>query len=166
VTAGFYHVDSAVSPGATATEPRATRRAARAGSVVVILALVALVGCRGRQSNRALDPTNELPFGSLDSPTNGQHVGHEVTVGGWAMDDRGIREIRVYVDGHFTNMGQIAVDRPDVSKVFPQYVRGNNLHGWGIPIEFQSAGAHKIVVQAVDSDGATRDIGAIEITSD
>jgi N-acetylmuramoyl-L-alanine amidase len=129
-----------------------------------LLALIVGGGCR-RQSNRALDPTNELPFGHVDMPTDGQHVGSETSVAGWAMDDRGIREIRVYVDGHFVNVAQLAVDRPDVSKVFPQYARGSHQHGWGVSVQFQGADVHKIVVQAVDSDGATRDIGVLDVTS-
>ena len=161
MTARFYHVGSATFPGAAPRKGRAMRRMVIAGSLVV---LSVMAGCR-RQSNRALDPANELPFGTVDTPANGQHVGGEVNFGGWAMDDRGIREIRIYVDGHFVNLGQLGVERADVSKAFPQYVHGNHQHGWGIPIDFTSPGAHKVVVQAVDIDGATRDIGVLDITS-
>jgi hypothetical protein len=159
VTDGFYHVDSA----AFTARARSMRRAVVVGSVLV---LFAAGGCRERQPNRALDPTNELPLGRADNPSEGQHLTRETSVGGWALDDRGIREIRVYIDGHLVNTGQVAVDRPDVSKAFPQYAHGTNLHGWSIPIRFPSAGAHKLLVQAVDTDDATRDIAVLDVTSD
>jgi hypothetical protein len=138
------------------------RRAMIVGSMLVLLAAS---GCRGRQSTRALDPSNELPLGHVDTPTDGAHVGSELNVGGWALDDRGIREVRVYIDGHFVNAGPLNTNRPDVSKMFPSYAHENHLHGWTIPVEFPTAGPHKMLVQAVDSDGATRDIGVLDVIS-
>lgn len=137
-------------------------RAVIAGSMLVLLVSG---GCRGRQTNRALDPSNELPWGHVDTPADGQHVGNEMNFGGWALDDRGIREVRVYIDGHFVNATPLNTDRPDVSKAFPQYAHETHLHGWTVPVEFLSAGAHKVLVQAVDTDGATRDIGVFDVTS-
>jgi N-acetylmuramoyl-L-alanine amidase len=88
-----------------------------------------------------------------------------VTVGGWALDDRGVAEIRVYVDNHFATSTVLNTDRPDVSKAFPQYARGNDKHGWTVAIAFDAPGPHTILVQAIDSDGATRDIGSVAVTS-
>jgi hypothetical protein len=56
-------------------------------------------------------------------------------------------------------------ERPDVSKVFPQYARGANRHGWTLTMDFVTPGPHAVLVQAVDSDGATRDIGTITVTA-
>ena len=81
------------------------------------------------------------------------------------MDDREIREVRVYVDGRFAEVSKLNTDRPDVSKVFPQYAHATHLHGWTTTIVFEAPGAHTILVQAVDSNGATRDIGAVPVVS-
>jgi hypothetical protein len=116
-------------------------------------------------TNRALDPANELPFGRVDIPAAGAQVPASITVGGWALDDRGIAEIRIYVDNHFSSTAPLNTDRADVSKAFPQYARGSDKHGWTVAIAFDAPGPHTIVAQAVDSDGATRDIGSVAVTS-
>ena len=116
-------------------------------------------------TNRALDPSNELPFGHVDTPTDGASVPSQVTLGGWAMDDHGIKQVRVYIDNHFADAAVDNTPRPDVTKVFPSYARGSDLHGWTMLISFDAPGRHAVLVQAVDSDGATRDIGALTLTS-
>ena len=132
-------------------------------AVASAVALGSISGCTRRPSNRAIDPSNELPFGVVDGPTEGASVGLVSSAGGWAVDDRGVREVRVYVDGRFINSSPLNTPRPDVAKVYPQYMRGTNVMGWTLAIEFPSPGPHTILVQAVDTDGATRDIGTIKV---
>ena len=111
------------------------------------------------------DPANELPFGHVDMPVNGAQVGMLSGIGGWAIDDRGVRELRLYVDGHIVNTTRIMIARPDVSRAYPRYARPGDLFGWSMLLGFDSPGPHDVVVQAVDSDGATRDIGALTVTA-
>jgi hypothetical protein len=132
--------------------------------VAALLGAVVTGGCGGG-SNRALDPANELPLGHVDAPAEGAQVASTMTIGGWALDDRGVRAVRVYIDGHFADEIEPNTDRPDVTKAYPQYARGGNLHGWTLAVSFANPGPHVIVAQAVDSDGATRDIGTINVTS-
>jgi len=127
------------------------------------LAISMAVACRGNEAVR--DPGNELPFGAIDVPVNGAQVKAQAPIAGWALDDRGIAEIRIYVDAHLVSTGQPSVDRPDVSKQFPQYARGSNRHGWILGLAFDAPGPHAVLVQAVDSDGATRDIAALTVTA-
>ena len=146
---------------------RARRRVLAATGLSIVLGLSAACGSRsGSDANPALDPANELPFGNLDVPVAAAQVNAQILVGGWAMDDRGVREVRVYVDGRFANATPLNFDRPDVSKMFPPvYVRGGNLHGWGVNVGFAAPGPHTVLAQAVDSDGATKDIGTVSVTS-
>lgn len=111
------------------------------------------------------DPSNELPFGFIDQPTANAQTGAQTAVGGWAMDDREVQEVRIYVDGRFAERGIINTARPDVSKVFPQYAHSSHMHGWTLSVTFEAPGAHTLLVQAVDSNGATRDIGTVQVTS-
>lgn len=145
-----------------ADRPR-VRSAVLCAAAGVLLAATLLAGC-GR-SSREQDPSNELPFGHVDVPVAGAQVKAQGPVAGWALDDRGIREIRVYVDGHIINTGHLTDQRPDVSKAFPQYARGSNLHGWALLMGFDAPGPHTVIVQAVDTDGATRDIGTFDVTA-
>jgi hypothetical protein len=56
-------------------------------------------------------------------------------------------------------------DRPDVAKAYPSYARGSSKHGWTTTVQFNAAGPHTVIVQAVDTNGATRDIGVLHLTS-
>ena len=139
-----------------------TQRTAPAASVLLLCAAIS-AGC-GHPSG-VEDPANELPFGHIDVPVAGAQVQAQTPIAGWALDDRGVREIRVYVDGRLVNHGPVTNERPDVSKVYPQYARGGNRHGWTLTMDFVAPGLHAVLVQAVDSDGATRDIGTITVTA-
>jgi hypothetical protein len=139
---------------------RPRRRAARAALPLAVAAVLA--GC---SEKGVKDADNELPFGHVDAPTQGAEVKMLTPVAGWAIDDRGIREIRLYVDNHIVNSGRTGQDRPDVSRAYPRYTRGNNRPGWTLLAGFDAPGAHTLLVQAVDSDGATRDIGVIGVTA-
>jgi len=98
-------------------------------------------------------------------PQPGAEVTALAVVGGWALDDRGIREIRLYIDGHIATTTQLSQARPDVTQAFPQYAKGHTRHGFSMLAGFDVPGRHTLVVQAVDSDGATRDIGVINVTA-
>ena len=151
--------------------PRPAARQMRAGSdapagllaASVVLTAALAAGCGG--SEGVLDRANELPFGHVDVPVEGARVPAQTPIAGWALDDRGVREIRVYVDGRIVNHGPLTDDRPDVSKAFPQYARGTNRHGWTLTMDFVVPGPHAILVQAVDRDGASRDIATLTVTA-
>lgn len=142
--------------------PVGRRKGVSAAAGVLLTATLA-AGC-GR-SNGVEDPANELPFGHVDVPVEGARVNAQTPIAGWALDDRGVREIRVYVDGRIVNHGPLTNERPDVSKAFPQYARGGNRHGWTLTMDFVVPGPHAVLVQAVDHDGATRDIGTLTVTA-
>jgi hypothetical protein len=118
---------------------------------------------QGTQGSGVLDPTNELPIGTVDTPSEGAIVPMSTLAGGWAVDDRGIREIRLYVDGHFMSTTPLNTPRADVARIYPQYARGTDMFGWTTTIDFPAAGPHTIVAQAVDSDGATHDLATVKV---
>jgi len=128
-----------------------------------VIAAVALAACETHKGVN--DPANELPFGALDFPVQGAQVKAEAPVAGWVLDDRGVQQVRVYVDGHLINTGGLTQERPDVSKMFPQYSHGTHKHGFLMLMGFDAPGPHVIVIQAVDSDGATRDIGVVNVVA-
>jgi hypothetical protein len=112
------------------------------------------------------DPANELPIGVVDTPAAGEVLRPGPTmVGGWAADDTGILEVRIYFDGRFVTRATPTVARPDVAKALPKYARTGDLYGWNVAVDFAATpGAHTILAQAVDRSGATRDIGVIPVT--
>ena len=99
------------------------------------MTIAVIAGCAGCPSrcagqDRSSDPANELPFGKIDVPVESARVQARTPVAGWALDDRGIREIRVYVDGRFAALGAMKEPRPDVRLALPDYPCGRDRHGW------------------------------------
>ena len=98
-----------------------------AARVAVAAALLAVaLGCNRGASEGVLDPSNELPFGSVDQPAAKSQTGASTPVGGWAMDDHEVREVRIYVDNRLAEVSTINTERPDVSKVFPAYAHATH----------------------------------------
>jgi hypothetical protein len=78
-----------------------------------------------------------------------------------------VKEVRLFVDNKFVARTTVNQLRPDVSKVYPNYATSDKgFHGWVITTTLGSvfaAGPHTLVVQAVDTQGATRDIGTVSV---
>jgi hypothetical protein len=138
----------------------------RSACVATLAAALTLASaCRRGAPEGVLDPENELPFGNVDAPAAQSQTVSTTHVAGWAMDDREIREVRVYVDGRLAEVTTLNTERKDVSKIFPQYAHASHRHGWTTNVVFEAPGPHTILVQAVDSNGATRDIGSVPVVS-
>ena len=138
--------------------------------LALFVVLAAALGCQSRPADPAPkagpDPKNELPFGMIDAPPTGASVERQVQMYGWALDDGGVTEVRFFVDGRFVKRAPIDVARPDVAKAFPAYATGTDVHGWAVTVPIAPelpAGEHAIIAQAVDTKGATRDIGTITV---
>ena len=111
------------------------------------------------------DPNNELPFGFLDAPAPNSPVPGHVTAVGWALDDTGVARIDVYVDRKYKMSVPVGSSRIDVGRAFPKYARDGNIHGWMAEIDLGATpGPREILVQAVDTSGAARDIGLVNVT--
>ena len=136
--------------------------------VLIGLCAVCAAACM-QLSKSEPDPKNELPFGYVDEPKDGTSIDRNVTTHGWAMDDNGVAEIRVFLDNHFVARTTPTEARPDVSKAFPRYAHGKDTHGWTLIVPLDAGvvlGPHTLVYQAVDNQGATRDIGTVNVRLD
>ena len=79
------------------------------------------------------------PFGTLDTPTNGNTVAGEVAVTGWGLDDEGVAGVDIYrspVNGEganpvFVGSANFVRDaRPDIAGAYPA-LPNKNRAGWG-----------------------------------
>jgi len=83
--------------------------------------------------------TDQVPFGSFDSPADGSTVMSSVPVTGWALDDIGIKKVSIYRDAvQGEGSGEVYIGqanlvdgaRPDVEGSYPAYPM-NYQAGWG-----------------------------------
>lgn len=117
------------------------------------------------------------PFGSFDTPIEGESVSGSIAVTGWALDDSGIDWVKIYREsGEPHNLFYIGdavfVEgaRPDIEQAFPYYP-GNRRAGWGYMLLthfLPNKGNGKFVLHAVAKDisGNTTDLGTKTIMCD
>ena len=80
---------------------------------------------------------------------------------GW-LDDRGSRGANFSMASSGTTLN---VRRPDVTPRTSRYGHGHTRHGWNVRVDLgPNPGMRTLRVEAVDDDGATRDIGIFVLT--
>src|SRR5262245_24965273 len=92
---------------------------------ILILLCGALPACNSAtpppSNATSIDPNNELPFGVIDAPTPGMHVPRTFIATGWALDDGGVANIRLFVDNKYFMQIDHRNVRDDLRATFPTY---------------------------------------------
>jgi hypothetical protein len=111
-------------------------------------------------------PVATPPFGFMDVPLEAAVVDGSVAVGGWALDDLGVLEVRIYRNsvspeppGERVFLGTavfVEGARPDIETAYPTYPSVRRA-GWGFMLltnmlPQQGNGAFQISAYAVDAD--------------
>jgi len=117
----------------------------------------------------------DLPFGSFDTPIDGTTAAGSVPLTGWALDESGIRNVKIYrEDGddliYIGDAILVEGARPDVEAAYPGYP-DNTKAGWGYMLLtnfLPNGGSGTYVFHAVAMDMAykTSTLGVKTITFD
>jgi len=99
------------------------------------------------------------PFGWLDEPASTVSGGGQVTVRGWALDNRGVTAVEAVIDESITAPLSYGDSRPDVCLVWPGYpdcdaVGFSGTADFGPPDDCP----HLLEIVATDTDGNRRTI--------
>lgn len=102
---------------------------------------------------------NLPPFGYLDLPPEGSAYSGPMEIGGWALDDRGVSLVEMYVDGTKIANAMYGFFRPDVEAVFPGFP-GNPNSGYTAAIDTAPMlpGTHWLMIRVIDSQGLITDM--------
>ena len=109
-------------------------------------------------------PRPDRPLGNVDEPLRDITANGHLRLSGWAGDYRGIREVRVRLNGEVLAVSQLNAERPDVSATYPEFCHGTDRHGWRMRIELTIPGIHRLSVEAVNIDGVSAEIGTRFVT--
>jgi len=105
----------------------------------------------------------------LDTPAAGATVTGVVEVAGWIIDDRGVSNIDLYVDGVFVAAADLNIPRYDVLQAYPWYAGTENAFP-GFSVSFKAGdlanGSHSVFVRVTFSDATTEDFGNRFVTVD
>ncbi|HKD19034.1 MAG TPA: Ig-like domain-containing protein, partial [Thermoanaerobaculia bacterium] len=103
------------------------------------------------------------PFGSIDSPTEGQTVSGIVSVSGFVLDLNTIDHIDLLVDGAFVATAEMNLPRLDVLLLFPTYANSPSAQP-GFLTSFLASGlsngAHSVSIRVTESASQAQTIVA------
>lgn len=118
---------------------------------------------------------SETPFGHFATPEDGSTVRSSIPVTGWALDDIGVENVKIYREeaGNLVYIGDavfIEGARPDVEQAFPDYPM-NYKAGWGYMMLTNflpngGNGTYKLYAIAADVEGNQITLGTRTITCD
>jgi hypothetical protein len=102
--------------------------------------------------------TGLAPFGSLESPGPDANIDADtMTVSGWALDNRGVTELRVHIDGQQVASTTPNLTREDVCLAWPLYP-GCPQVGFEVNLDVSTLSPcpHLLEIEALDTDGNAR----------
>jgi hypothetical protein len=148
------------------------RRPRRHGTPAILagLAAVAVIGVFGatagpRLTRALLTPDtgpNPLSIGYIDWPKPRTSVSSVFTVEGWAADEDGVVEVRIYVDRDRAAVVRPSVARPDVDAAYPRVARER--HGFGAELNVGSkTGSCLVRADVLDKRGAVTTVARARI---
>lgn len=135
---------------------------------VLAVLLGAMMACsaeapRPDAPKRQREPNRES-MGFIDIPADGATVDPYVRVTGWAVDESGVKGVRIYFDDELMVTAPIVTRRPDINDKYPQFAKPDALHGFEAMVD---AGAHvgftTIRAVAVDGRGAQSQIRTVSV---
>jgi len=72
---------------------------------------------------KAVKKIQLLPITSIESPTLSKSPkGTNLSVGGWALNPKGVKEIKVYVNKVLCGKANYGLIRNDIKKIYPSYI--------------------------------------------
>jgi hypothetical protein len=106
----------------------------------------------------AEDTFNFASFGFIDQPTTFDFVGGDVTFSGWVIDENGVNQVEILIDGNFVGVAQYGFIRTDVEAEYPSG-RASRTSGWRFTMDTRrlSNARHRLTVRTRDN-GANNDI--------
>jgi GH25 family lysozyme M1 (1,4-beta-N-acetylmuramidase)/Tfp pilus assembly protein PilX len=115
-----------------------------------ILITNGLICHAANQTIECIDTPN-VNYSTAISSTN-------LNIGGWALSDAGVKQVKILVDGNFSGYASIGESRPDVAKAFPSYSYGSTSgYSYELDVSKLSAGNHELTVETIGNNGTIAD---------
>jgi N-acetylmuramoyl-L-alanine amidase len=131
---------------------------------VLCLVTVACAGDKREDATKRQRDPNLPSMGYIDIPAAGATVDATVRVSGWALDESGIKVVRIYFDDELMVSVPLVSPRADVDKAYPRYSTPDKIHGFEALID---AGSHVgftlIRAEAIDGKGAATSIYSVSV---
>jgi hypothetical protein len=118
----------------------------------------------GRRTIIGVNAMSMLPFGTIDTPTQGQTVSGTIVNFGWALGQADVAAdsstITVLIDGVPVGHPGLRSARPDITAAFPTFVTDHAVGGYVLDTTTLTNGVHTIAWIVTDSVGHTQGVGS------
>jgi hypothetical protein len=105
---------------------------------------------------------NPVSLGFIDRPRPHTSVSSLFPVEGWAADESGVAEVRIFLDGRLAATVPTTASRPDVDAAFPQVARER--HGFSLELDAGgTTGPCTVRADVVDRRGAVTTVAQVTI---
>jgi N-acetylmuramoyl-L-alanine amidase len=103
-------------------------------------------------------------MGYIDTPKSGTILSGIKNVSGWLLDESGVGQIEVLVDGIVVGEATYGDPRPDVQKVFPQYNNGKAGFHYALDTTRFAIGQHNITIRETGKNGRVTTLSGSNVT--
>ncbi|HJQ41343.1 MAG TPA: hypothetical protein VKB93_29735 [Thermoanaerobaculia bacterium] len=99
--------------------------------------------------------------GFIEFPQRYDYVGGDVVFRGWAINEQGVKEVQLIVDGTYVGNAIYGLPRPDVQEQYP-FVVDSRLSGWSFTFDTRKLvnSQHRLTVRVVSKFGTSNEIGS------
>lgn len=107
-------------------------------------------------------PQENSIIAKLENPANGQKVSGILPIYGWALDQKGINKIELFIDDQLIGNIPYGGTRQDVKNAYPNFADAEN-SGFAMIWNYStlSSGDHSVKVRVHNQDGQTKDLDAL-----
>ena len=82
---------------------------------------------------------------------------------GWAIDENGLSEVQIFIDGNFVGKAQTGFPRTDVAVLYP-FIPNTANSGWRFQMDTTkiSNARHRLTVRVRDLQGHENPVGSVD----
>lgn len=110
--------------------------------------------------------TIQNTLGFMDRPVSGSSINGTQNVYGWFLDQSGVANIEVLVDGAVVGQAVYGDDRPDVQRFYPQFKNGESGYHFALDTTKLADGQHTVAIRETGKNGRVTILPASTITID
>ncbi|NMD68797.1 N-acetylmuramoyl-L-alanine amidase [Bacillus sp. DNRA2] len=114
--------------------------------------------------NNTITIKNANAFGYLDNPVSGSKLRGIHNISGWFLDENGVANIEVLVDGKVVGQATYGDNRPDIQNAFPQFNNANAGFHYELDTTLFTEGQHTITIRETGTGGLVTTLDTITVT--
>ena len=101
--------------------------------------------------------------GFIEFPQSFDYVGGNVLFRGWALNEQGVDDVQIIVDGNFVGSADYGQLRPDIEDAYPHIIN-SRFSGWRFNFDTRnlSNSRHRLTVRVLSNFGNLAEIGSVD----